>query len=202
MNGRPPGDSPKCPLAPVNVSEMLAQAFILIAEQQRALLEQQHQHRQTLVEVIQLIIERPPTTNFIAVEVKGDIMVDNSTTDSSIHVGRDAVGIAQTGATQQFMGDIRQNTTQLQSNPETRAAAEAINKLSDAIAKSPDVPSEYERETYLRDLKMLSEQAALPKEKRQPVTPIIDRISGFCSGAGGLAAIWAVAGPPIIALFS
>jgi len=182
---------------------MLARAFVIIAEQQRALFEQQHQ----MLTVLQHLVETPRIVNFISVEldesvsVEGALVVDKSATDASTHIGGNVGALAQSGA-MQFVGPITQNVTQLQSNPETKAAAEAIKKLADAIATSAEVPSEYERETYLMDLRMLSEQAALPREKRQPVTPIIDRIAGFCSGAGGLAAIWSVAGPPLMALFS
>ena len=82
MNGRPPGDSPECPLTPVNISEMLAQTFILIAEQQRALLEHQRQQSQIIASLQRAIIERPPVVNYIGVEVKGDVKGDVITATS------------------------------------------------------------------------------------------------------------------------
>ncbi len=191
-------DSPKDPPTPVDLSELLGRTFILMEER----LEEQRRTVEAALQRFDRIVENVRPINYINFE-KGSvtIMVDKSSTDVSTHIAGNVGALAQTGAIQ-FIGSIEQNITQLQNNPETKAAAEAIKKLAEAIRTSPDVPSEYERETYLRDLNMLSEQAALPKEKRQPVTPIIDRIAGFCSGAGGLAAIWAVAGPPLMALFS
>jgi hypothetical protein len=72
VSGTPPGDPPECP--PVNISEMLAQTFILIAEQQRAFLEHQRQQSQIIEALQQAIIERPLPVNYIAVEVKGDVI--------------------------------------------------------------------------------------------------------------------------------
>jgi hypothetical protein len=60
----------------MNISEMLAQTFILIAEQQRALLEHQRQQSQIIEALQRAIIERPSTVNYIAVEVRGDVKGD------------------------------------------------------------------------------------------------------------------------------
>jgi hypothetical protein len=103
------GKSPKCPPTSVDVSETLARTFILIAEQQCALLEQQNQ----MLKALQRLVESPLTINFIAIEVdtsiriKGNVMADQ-TTDASTHITGDVGALAQSGAVQ-FVGSITQN---------------------------------------------------------------------------------------------
>lgn len=144
---------------------------------------------------------------FFKTEIYGDVMmIDDNHTDSSINIsGGSTVGaIAQSGAVQIIRGSITQHITSLQNNPETKPGADALKQLADAIAVSEEIPSERERKRHLEDIEELTVQAARPKADREKGVfgPIIDRLMGLCGGAGGLAAVWAVAGPTITALFS
>jgi hypothetical protein len=156
-------------------------------------------------------VEAPKTETFviaeasIKAEIHGDIVMGNkSSTDSSVHISGTVGAFAQSGAVQIITGSINQRITSLQNDPETKPAADALKKLTDAVVVSQDIPSERERKRYLEDIEELTAQAARPKAEREKGVygPIIDRLMSLCSGAGGLAAIWAVAGPTITTLFS
>lgn len=130
-----------------------------------------------------------------------DLVTGDKGGDTTIHGNVGA--LAQTGAFQ-VVGSITQNITALESNPETRQAAEGFKQLSEAIQKSDGIPSERERRRYLEDIEELTAQAAKPKPQREKgiTGPIIDRLAALCGAAGGLATVWQVAGPSILALFA
>jgi hypothetical protein len=138
---------------------------------------------------------------FIKIEIKGDLVMGDKGGDTTIHGNVGA--LAQTGAFQ-VVGSITQNIATLEANPETRPTAEAFKQLSDAIQASPEIPSERERKRHLEDIEELTAQAAKPKAEREKGVfgPIIERFATLCGGAGGLATVWQVAGPTIMAFFS
>jgi hypothetical protein len=135
------------------------------------------------------------------INVAGDLVMGDKGGDTNIHGNVGA--LAQTGALQ-VIGSITQNITALQSNPETQQAAEGFKQLSEAIQKSSEIPSERERKRYLEDIEELTAQAAKSKPQREKgvVGPITDRLAALCGAAGGLATVWQVAGPSILALFA
>jgi len=149
-------------------------------------------------------LEVPRIDTFITTEIYGDMVVIDKSTDASVHITGSVGAFAQSGAVQIVTGSINQNITSLQNNPDTKAAADALKQLADAIAASAEIPSERERKRHLEDIDELTAQAARPKAEREKGVfgPILDRLAGLCSGAGGLAAIWSVAGPTITAFFS
>ena len=156
------------------------------------------EHTRSMFKLVERLAEKPSVTNYIGRDLnEGDTVEGDKRGDTSF--SGITTGVAMDRATQ-TISEIHQTITQLQADPETKAGADALQKLAEAISKSAAPP--YERELHLRDVKMLSEQAALPKEKRQSVTGALDRLFNFCAGAGGIAAVWTVVGPPILALFA
>jgi hypothetical protein len=149
------------------------------------------------------VLEAIRTEAFFNAEIHGDIVMGDKT-DSSVHISGTVGAFAQSGALQIITGSINQKITSLQNDPETKPAADALKQLADAIQVSKEILSERERKRHLEDIEELTAQAARPKAEREKGVygPIIDRLMSLCEGAGGLAAIWAVAGPTITALFS
>jgi hypothetical protein len=186
----PPLDgSPERPPLATDVPEMLTQAAALLIL--AAIREEMHCWRKEM----QRFVDSPRVVNYF--EIRGDGVVSGKRGDIHFH---DRVGAVAMDNAVQFVSEINQTLVPLQSDLATKPAADALKQLADAIAASK--ASEYERETHLRDVKMLSEQAALSKGERSTVMPALDRLAGFCSGTGGIATIWQVVGPPILALFS
>jgi hypothetical protein len=104
----------------------------------------------------------------------------------------------------QSVGNIDQKIGELRTKDETKAFADAIKDLTEAIAKAPAAEiDDQKRQEALEQVEALAQHATVPKDqrKRGAIRPYIDSLAGICAGAGGLTEVWHAVGPAIRLFF-
>lgn len=126
---------------------------------------------------------------------QGDIHMSN------INISGSTVGMLNTGSIQDVK-NIDINITSLISSGHTEVA-EALKKITEAIAESQEVSDEKKSE-MLDQLNELSGQAAVPPDKRATpgvIKAVLGSLATGLGAAGGLAKVWSMTGNVVCAYF-
>jgi hypothetical protein len=117
---------------------------------------------------------------------------------NNIKIDRSTVGVLNTGT----IGTVDAAVTTLKQSGESNAA-ETFTKLTEAVAKDPQLTLE-QKNQIVELLSVLSTEATAPKERRRgaAMLPLLERLSTLVSGAASLTQLWAQYSPAIERLFS
>lgn len=142
-----------------------------------------------LADMERKIDELSPAKEVIRVEV---LIMNNNVSISGSTIANLSIG------SQQTIGRINQSVGDLKGDPAKAAFADAMARLTEAIATSPAGSDEHRAELLEAVDFVLDEGKKEPgARKRVSLGRFVKILAEGCGAAGGLASVWAVAEPTV-----